>query len=234
MLRDAVSALEAEGADLLSVIPDEIMETLAEKLSVPILPWSLLSHFPLALVQRFHWAPLSTAIGQMMLFRRSAYRRIGGHEAVRAEIAEDLALARQVARVSGSGRLLDGVARVHCRMYRSWTEVWDGFGKNLFASFGNVWWLYLFVWIWMGIAFLSPFVLLPWWMAGNAAISPTLALANIALAAGIWSVYVWRLRAPWTLVLLYPAIISCAFVLAAHSLIQQWRGKATWKERCLG
>ena len=92
MLRDAVSALEAEQADLLSVIPDEVVDTLAEKLSVPVISWSLLTHFPLFLAQRLNWAPLATAIGQMMLFRRSAYESIGGHTTVQAEIAEDLAL----------------------------------------------------------------------------------------------------------------------------------------------
>lgn len=234
MLRDAVSALEAEQADLLSVIPDEVLETLAEKLSVPVVPWSLLTHFPLALSQRLNLAPLATAIGQMMLFRRSAYQRFGGHEAVRLEIAEDLALARQVARAGGRWRLLDGVSRVHCRMYRSWAEVWGGFGKNLFAGFGSVWWLYLFVWTWLGIAFLSPFLMLLWWMAGNGAVSPELAAASIALAAAIWGIYVLRLRAPWTLVPLYPAIISFALILAAHSLIQRWRGQATWKDRRVG
>ena len=158
--------------------------TTAEKLSVPIIPWSLFTHFPLALAQRVNWAPLSTAIGQMMLFRRSAYERLGGHASVRSEIAEDLAFARQVTRAGGRSRILDGVSRVHCRMYRSWTEVWGGFGKNLFSGFGNTWWLYIFVWIWLGIAFLSPFGMLLWWMAGNSAVSPAIALSSILLAVG--------------------------------------------------
>ena len=234
MLRDAVSAMEAEQADLLSVIPDEVLKTLAEQLTVPIIPWSMLTHFPLALAQQRNWESLSLAIGQMMLFRRSAYQDIGGHEAVRSEIAEDLALAKLTASAGKRWRLLDGVSRVHCRMYRSWAEVWSGLGKNLFAAFGGIWWLYAFIWIWLGIAFLSPFLFLLLWMAGNVAISPMLALASIALATGMWAIYVWRLRAPWRLVPLYPATISVAFALAAHSLIQQWRGRATWKDRPLG
>ncbi len=234
MLRDAVAALEAEQADLLSVIPDEVMESMAEKLSVPVIPWSLLTHFPLLLAQKFNWAPLATAIGQMMLFRRSAYESIGGHEAVQAEIAEDLSLARNVTRSGGRSILLDGVSRVHCRMYRSWTEVRDGFGKNLLSGFGNVWWLYLFVWIWLGIAFLSPFGMLLWWMAGNVSVSPAIALWSILFSVAIWTVYVRRLRAPLVLILLYPAIIGSALVLASYSLIQRVRGQATWKGRPVG
>jgi chlorobactene glucosyltransferase len=233
MLCDAVSALEGEQADLLSVIPDEVMESTAEKLSVPVIPWSLFTHFPLALAQKINWTPLSTAIGQMMLFRRSAYQRLGGHEVVRSEIAEDLAFARQVARSGGRARILDGVSRVHCRMYHSWPEVWSGFGKNLFSGFGNTWWLFLFVWIWLGIAFLSPFAMLLWWMAGNRSVSPVIALSSIVLAAAIWAIYVRRLRAPLVLIPLYPAIMASALVLAAHSLVQRIRGRATWKGRRL-
>ena len=210
------------------------MQTLAEKLSVPIIPWSLFTHFPLALAQRVNWAQLSTAIGQMMLFRRSAYDHLGGHAAVRSEIAEDLAFARQVTRSGGRSRILDGVSRVHCRMYRSWTEVWGGFGKNLFSGFGNTWWLYIFVWIWLGIAFLSPFGMLLWWLAGNSAVSPVIALSSILLAVFIWTIYVVRLRAPFVLMSLYPAVVASALVLAGHSLIQRVQGQATWKGRKVG
>ena len=234
MLIDAVSALEAEQADLISVIPDERMETPAEKLSVPIISWSLFTHFPLALAQRVNWAPLSTAIGQMMLFRRSTYERLGGHAAVRSEIAEDLAFARQVTRAGGRSQILDGVSRVHCRMYRSWSEVWSGFGKNLFSGFGSTWWLYIFVWIWLGIAFLSPFGILLWWMAGNSAVSSAIALSSILLAVAIWTIYVLRLRAPFVLIPLYPVVIASALLLAAHSLAQRVRGQATWKGRKVG
>ena len=210
------------------------METLPEKLTVPIIPWSLFTHFLFALARRLNAKSLSTAIGQMMLFRREAYDAFGGHAAVKSEIAEDLALARHVTRTGGQVRLLDGVSRVHCRMYESGAEAWRGLGKNLFAAFGNVWWLYLFVWLWLTIAFLSPFVLLVGWLAGNHAISLTIAISSILISATIWSVYVWRLRAPKTLILLYPAIIASAFVLAIHSLILHWQGSATWKDRRLG
>lgn len=233
MLRDAVSAIAAEDADLLSVIPDEVTKTLPEKLTVPIITWSLLTHVPIALVKRLSVASLSTAIGQMMLFRREAYQAFGGHAAVQAEVAEDLALARHVTRCGGRVQLLDGVSRVHCRMYQSGAEAWSGLGKNFFAAFGNVWWLYLFVWLWVTLAFLSPYVLLVGWLAGNDAISLTLVLASILLSVVIWGVYVWRLRAPPSLLFLYPAIIASALFLAVHSLVLFWQGSATWKDRRL-
>ncbi len=69
--------------------------------------------------------------GQYLLARRAAYDVIGGHSAVRGEIAEDLELARLVKR-DGRFRamLVGGAALVHVRMYRSFGEIWEGFTKN--------------------------------------------------------------------------------------------------------
>jgi chlorobactene glucosyltransferase len=43
------------------------------------------------------------ANGQFLLFRRESYNRIGGHEAVRDRMAEDVALARAIAGRIGNG-----------------------------------------------------------------------------------------------------------------------------------
>jgi chlorobactene glucosyltransferase len=233
MLRSAVAALIAEQADLLSVIPDEVMITLAEKLAVPLIPWSLFTHFPLAVGQRTHWPPLATAIGQMMLFRRRAYEGLGGHATVRAEVAEDMALARAVARQGGRWCLLDGTRLVYCRMYDSFAGVLSGFGKNLFAVFGHNLPLYLFVWLWLGIVFLSPWPVLLWTLFFPAPFSPRLALIAILLATLIWGLYAWKFRASPLLVLLYPAVMATAFLLAFHSLGQHLTSSATWKGRAL-
>jgi chlorobactene glucosyltransferase len=69
--------------------------------------------------------------GQYILVSRAAYEAIGGHAAVRDEIAEDLELARRFKRdgrfrifLAGAGGL------VRTRMYRSFGEIWEGFVKN--------------------------------------------------------------------------------------------------------
>jgi chlorobactene glucosyltransferase len=69
--------------------------------------------------------------GQYILVSRMAYDAIGGHEAVRAEIAEDLELARRFKRdgrfrifLAGAGGL------VRTRMYVSFAQIWQGFVKN--------------------------------------------------------------------------------------------------------
>jgi len=71
--------------------------------------------------------------------------QIGGHAAVRQKVAEDMALARHVARLGLRWALWNGTADASCRMYRSARGVWEGFGKNLFAVFGQRMFVYLFI-----------------------------------------------------------------------------------------
>ncbi|MFY9739383.1 MAG: glycosyltransferase [Candidatus Cybelea sp.] len=69
--------------------------------------------------------------GQYILISRVAYDTIGGHEAVRAEIAEDLELARRFKRDGRFRILLAGAGGlVRTRMYSSFPQIWQGFVKN--------------------------------------------------------------------------------------------------------
>ena len=79
---------------------------------------------------------IAMANGQYMLWKREAYQAVGGHEAVKSAMVEDVWLAR---RVKESGRRLAiryGATAVSCRMYASFTEIWNGFSKNIFPGLG--------------------------------------------------------------------------------------------------
>ncbi len=75
------------------------------------------------------------ANGQFILVERRAYDALGGHDALRSEIVEDLTFARRL-KADGRFRLLlaDGTAFVRVRMYRSFAELWDGFTKNVYLG----------------------------------------------------------------------------------------------------
>lgn len=70
------------------------------------------------------------ANGQYILIRRDAYERIGGHEAVRGSIVEDVALAGVFQRAGLRYRLVRGESAVQVRMYRNLGEIRRGFAKN--------------------------------------------------------------------------------------------------------
>jgi len=68
--------------------------------------------------------------GQYLLFTRAAYERTGTHEAVRARVAEDLAISRAAARAGVGSSFVDLKGHVRVRMYASFGEMWRGWRKN--------------------------------------------------------------------------------------------------------
>jgi Glycosyltransferase like family 2 len=130
----ATTLLRRRGCTLLSPYP-KITGT--GRLVQPLLQWSWLTFLPLRAMERSSRPSLAAAGGQWLVADRAGYARAGGHAAVRGEILEDIALARQVKRSGGRIALADASGRAVCRMYASWRELTDGYSKSLWASFGS-------------------------------------------------------------------------------------------------
>jgi chlorobactene glucosyltransferase len=131
----ALAALESDGAGLLSVVTRLETEGFWEKLILPLVPFIALTYLPFFLAPRFKSDKLAMGNGQFMMFRRSVYESIGGHEAVKDALVEDVWLARRVKKAGFSVSMRDGSGAVSCRMYRGGREIWEGFSKNLFPAF---------------------------------------------------------------------------------------------------
>jgi cellulose synthase/poly-beta-1,6-N-acetylglucosamine synthase-like glycosyltransferase len=133
---------ERERADLLSISPGQCVPTWWEKSVIPLV------YVHLARLYRFEDvsdpnSPAAAANGQYLLVRRDAYERADGHEAVRAEILEDVELARRIKRAGGRLIFLPGAEWVETRMYRTFAQMWQGWTKNLYLLYncrmGRVW-----------------------------------------------------------------------------------------------
>lgn len=76
---------------------------------------------------------------------------------MRAEILEDVELARRVKRAGGRLVFLPGAKWVRTRMYRSFGEMWQGWSKNLYLLCGRNLWAVLkaFAEVWV-LDFLFP------------------------------------------------------------------------------
>ncbi len=131
-----VGAMEASGADMLSMMPRQELVSFWEKLVVPLIHVILMCYLPLRLVRTSRKAAFCFANGQFILFRREFYDRINGHASVRNAIVEDVWLCKNVKKAGGSVVAFNGTDVVSCRMYRSFREIWEGFSKNLFAALG--------------------------------------------------------------------------------------------------
>ncbi|MEC9374688.1 MAG: glycosyltransferase [Planctomycetota bacterium] len=124
-VRACVGLLLQRDVDLLSLLSTLRCEHWWEQVAQPVAAFELLRHFPIASVNRKDNGR-AFANGQFMLFRRDAYERIGGHESVKSELLEDIALARALRksqRRTGEGRgiaLLVADGMLLCRMYATW------------------------------------------------------------------------------------------------------------------
>lgn len=233
---DAVAALLAEEADLLTALPRYEVVSWAERLVVPVLAWSIFSFLPLGLARRLRLPALSATVGQFMLFRRRAYEQVGGHAAVREQVVDDLALGWRIKAYGLRWRLLDGGRHIRCRMYQGFCGVYEGFSKNLLAAFGYNVPLFVFVWLWLGIVFWEPLIVIILGVIGVSmpALSPVLAAAAIALSLLLWALSHRRFGFPLYLSFFYPFSMLLVNIIAGRSVWLTLRGQATWKGRILG
>jgi hypothetical protein len=133
----AVAVLERHGLDLVSPGPRLVAHGAAERLVQPLVPWLWTTFLPLRIAERSRRPSLAAANGQFLVLDRHAYERAGGHESVRGEVIEDVALLRAVKRAGGRGVPIDGSRLAACRMYDGWPALRDGYTKSLWAAVGS-------------------------------------------------------------------------------------------------
>lgn len=134
--RQALEDAKEHAAALVSYSPEQVMETLAEEILIPFVYARLAERFSFERVND----PASkeaAANGQFLMIRRDVYEAVGGHEAVRGRVLEDVALARLV---KARGRNIffgPGQGIVRTRMYRTFGALWQGWTKNLYELMGG-------------------------------------------------------------------------------------------------
>lgn len=155
----AVRLMTRKRLSMLSIFPTQIIRSLGEWLTVPSMKWLLLTFLPLRFVYASKNRSFAAANGQFIMFDRREYRRLGGHEAVKSEIVEDMEFIR-IFKEEGQPVMTGiGSDKVFCRMYRSITEGIDGFSKNFFPGFGIPSPLFVSLLALLAFLYFSPFIL---------------------------------------------------------------------------
>lgn len=137
-LASSVALLRESGLDLVSPYPRQLAVTFGERVVQPLLQWLWLSFLPLRLAERTRPNSMAAANGQFLVMDAAALDRAGGFAAVRGEVLDDVALVRAFKRTGGRGVVVDGTYLATCRMYADWSELKDGYTKNLWAGTGSV------------------------------------------------------------------------------------------------
>ena len=219
-------------ADLISGVPRQRMESLAELLIIPMINALLLGYLPIPLSRRSPRRALAAACGQMIAVRAEAYARAGGHAGVRASLHDGLTLPRLFRAAGLRTDLVAGSRLATCRMYAGWRAVVRGITKN--ATEGLAKPVALPVWTVLLLAgHVAPWILLAAALAsGRSAVAALAALACAGpLAARLLQAV--RCREPLWSVPLNPfafvLLITLQWRALALSLVNQpvtWRGRS--------
>jgi glycosyltransferase involved in cell wall biosynthesis len=136
-IASAITRMNKFGWDFISPYPRQIAGSFLEKLIQPLLQWSWLASVPLRLAEKFPNRSMTIANGQFFIVKRSAYEEAGGHAAIPGEVLDDLELARLLISKGFKGGVADGSAVASCRMYKTNSQLIDGYTKSLWKAFGG-------------------------------------------------------------------------------------------------
>lgn len=238
LLSRSVGAMRARGADLFSVAGHQDADTSWEKVLQPFVFSILLSRYGGMEAMSRSTKPLDKiANGQFIMMSRRTYDAIGGHEAVKDHVAEDLRLAQTVTARGMHVHMLLARDEMRTRMYTSLGEIRRGWGKNIYAGGRDTMPLNavtarIFPWIFPlpALVPLLPLLLLALGLGGalgEGALVFGLIAAPVTLLfyAGVYAYA--RLNPLWAL--LYPlAAVTFSWICAEAA----WRGsKVEWKGR---
>lgn len=231
-LARAVAEVSRHGASLLSYSPQQEVHGFWEGAVMPVIFAELAATYRPALVSDPR-SQAAAANGQYILIAREAYDAIGGHAAVSGNLLEDVALAKAL---KASGRRIFfrfGGDAVRTRMYRSFSQLREGWTKNLALLFPSP--------ARLAILRLTEFVLIA--ASAAAAVASLLrghirpAAASVVLAATIYGFLLNRIRRAhfsWRATALSPAGLPLFAYLLLRSKLSHKQGSVRWKGRTYG
>ncbi len=231
-IAQGITQAELLDVDLLSAFPRQIAETWSERIIISF----IVDFLPLIGIDLTSmWRTSSGAVaanGQYMLMRTSTYRAVGGHEAIASALVDDFALAQRFRTCGYSVALVDGTSMLSCRMYRSASEVWSGFSKNILLGMESTTsdrhqrgWGAVFAW---GYAcmFVLPFARL--FLAGH----KRLPLVEIGWLAALRVLVNRQFARPAHEIITTPLAAWSVMALGLMAFIRRQRGaQVRWKER---
>jgi chlorobactene glucosyltransferase len=241
LLEHAVGALLAERAGLVTVSPVQRCLTFWERVVMPQIWFLLALRYSPNSVNQARRARDVIANGQFILTSRKAYESAGTHEAVRHEVAEDLALAQTYLQKGLKPHFAFAERLMETRMYHSLAHLVEGWSKNIYLggrrSFPEEPVRRALVPLMLVVAMLfwlvPPATLMASAFAGGDARLGPAALLATALSTVFWMLICYGMGIPAIYGMGYPIGTLTALYIALRST---WRGsrKVEWRGRVYG
>ncbi len=217
-------------ASVVTAMPRQRVESFAERLVLPLLHLTYTSWLLLPLIWRTNDPRFLAANGQVLAVTRETYDAIGGFEAVKSEVVDDMAFCRNAKSNKRRVVFADGHHIAVCRMYENAAGVWEGFSKNLYEGVGaNPIALVAVLMLYLG-TFIAP-------IAGLIA---SIWLPELLLPAAVGTVSVLAIRTLLMVrhghpfiesILLHPLAILAFVSIAINSFIWNVKGAIHWSGR---
>jgi hypothetical protein len=134
-IRATVALMTSRGLDLLSLLSTLTHDRWFELLVQPAATLETVVQYPLIRAAKAT-GRRAFANGQFMMFTREAYEDVGGHEAVRQALLEDLALSRLIAARDRPAAVVVADGMVTCSMYTAWSEFRSGW-KRIYTELAS-------------------------------------------------------------------------------------------------
>jgi chlorobactene glucosyltransferase len=133
MLRSVISVAVEEKVSLLSGMPRQLTSGLTQKIVMPLMYFLLMSWFPVWFLNHTKKPWPTLAIGQFMLFPRHEYWKVGGHEAVKTRIIEDVWFGTEIKKAGGRFVCADLSRVMSTDMYSSVAAMTEGWCKWMYS-----------------------------------------------------------------------------------------------------
>lgn len=137
-ITSCINELLSSGLDYISPYPQQLAPSFLEKLVQPLVTWTWFATVPLRIAEKLSFPSMAVANGQFMAFRRRALAGIDGFSSVRAEVLDDVELARTLIRSGFHGSATQGSHLATTRMYENFSQMRNGYGKSLWKAFGSL------------------------------------------------------------------------------------------------
>ena len=171
--------------------------------------------------------------GAFLMFKRSAYETIGGHEGGKADVLEDVLIAKRLKKARLKLLVADAKRLFSIRMYYGFREIWTGWKKNMFLAMKRSIARALY-YVFIVLAFLlTPYLILGWnVVAGTGALWAGLSLFGVIMVSAATIKTCDELGLHRINACLFPigAVVMAAIMI--NSMIQilifsrtEWRGR---------
>ena len=180
-LRTAVFTMKERGLDALTLMPKAEFGSFWERAVQPAIFGFIAS------LTRFKNVndpndKSAMGFGAFLMFKRSAYEAIGGHEGGKADVLEDVLIAKRLKKAGLKLLVADAKCLFSIRMYHGFHEIWTGWRKNMFLAMKRSVARALY-YVFMVLTFLlTPYLVLGWnVVAGTGILWTGLSLLGVVL-----------------------------------------------------